>query len=170
MGTLKLMNSYKACHCCVRPLCVITAWRYTYTSCQAVTPLYQNEVIERNMCSDSLSTAWQFVWRFVDLTDHWIMPDYFVCSGGFMLTVVPQKDEEVAEVIDFREVAPLAATKDMFHGDEQLARWVRIQNFTFSEHCTCRLHWKLHWLCWVYQTGFIMLLEYLSTLIFSSNA
>ena len=65
------------------------------------------------------------------------MPDYFVRSGGFMLTVVPQKDEEVAEVIDFREVAPLAATKDMFHGDEQLARWVRIQNFTFSEHCTC---------------------------------
>ena len=60
------------------------------------------------------------------------MPDYFVDSGGFMLTVVPQKDEEVAEVIDFREVAPLAATKDMFHGNESLARWVRIQNFTFS--------------------------------------
>ena len=60
------------------------------------------------------------------------MPDYFVDSGGFMLTVVPQKDEEVAEVIDFREVAPLAATKDMFRGNESLARWVRIQNFTFS--------------------------------------
>ena len=42
-----------------------------------------------------------------------------------MLTVVPQKDEEVAEVIDFREVAPLAATKDMFKGNESLARWVR---------------------------------------------
>lgn len=45
-----------------------------------------------------------------------------------MLTVVPQKDEEVADVIDFREVAPLAATKDMYHGSELLARWVRIQN------------------------------------------
>ena len=63
-----------------------------------------------------------------------------------MLTVVPQKDEEVAEVIDFREVAPLAATKDMFQGNEQLARWVRIQNFTFPEccTCTCRLHCKLY--------------------------
>ena len=62
------------------------------------------------------------------------MPDYFVHSGGFMLTVVPQKDEEVADVIDFREVAPLAATSSMFHGNESLARWVRIQNFTFSKH------------------------------------
>lgn len=53
---------------------------------------------------------------------------YFIYSGGFMLTVVPQKDEEVADVIDFREVAPLAATKDMYHGSESLARWVRIQN------------------------------------------
>ena len=44
-----------------------------------------------------------------------------------MLTVVPQKDEEVAHVIDFREVAPLAATRDMFHGNELLARWVRIK-------------------------------------------
>lgn len=49
-----------------------------------------------------------------------------------MLTVVPQKDEEVAKVIDFREVAPLAATRDMFQGNESLARWVRIQNFTIS--------------------------------------
>ena len=62
------------------------------------------------------------------------MPDYFVHRGGFMLTVVPQKDEEVAEVIDFREVAPLAATRDMFQGNESLVRWVRIQNFTFSGH------------------------------------
>ena len=60
------------------------------------------------------------------------MPDYFVSSGGFMLTVVPQKGEEVAEVIDFREVAPLAATKDMFHGDEGLARWVRNHFFLHS--------------------------------------
>ncbi|KAL9985126.1 hypothetical protein ACROYT_G007494 [Oculina patagonica] len=44
-------------------------------------------------------------------------------GGGFMLTVVPQKDEEVAEVIDFREVAPMASTKDMFNGNESLARW-----------------------------------------------
>ncbi|KAJ7369869.1 Glutathione hydrolase 7 [Desmophyllum pertusum] len=44
-------------------------------------------------------------------------------GGGFMLTVVPQKDEEVAEVIDFREVAPLGASKDMFHGNESLASW-----------------------------------------------
>ncbi len=43
-----------------------------------------------------------------------------------MLTVVPQKDEEVAEVIDFREVAPMASTKHMFNGNESLARWVRI--------------------------------------------
>jgi len=62
------------------------------------------------------------------------MCDYFVHSGGFMLTVAPQKDEEVAEVIDFREVAPLAATRDMFRGNKSLARWVRIQNSTFSEH------------------------------------
>lgn len=43
-----------------------------------------------------------------------------------MLSVVPQKDREVAEVIDFREVAPLAAFKDMFHGNGSLASWVRI--------------------------------------------
>lgn len=69
------------------------------------------------------------------------MCDYFVDSGGFMLTVVPQKDEEVAHVIDFREVAPLAATRDMFHGNELLARWVRIHNFTLSEYMymSCRI-------------------------------
>ena len=51
----------------------------------------------------------------------------FVCSGGFMLTVVPKKDKEEAEVIDFREVAPQAATKDMFKGNGSLVRWVRLQ-------------------------------------------
>ena len=45
-----------------------------------------------------------------------------------MLIVVPQKDKEVAEVVDFREVAPLAASKDMFHGNESLASWVRNHN------------------------------------------
>ena len=42
-----------------------------------------------------------------------------------MLSVVPQKEGEVAEVIDFREVAPLAATKDMFNKNGSLASWVR---------------------------------------------
>ena len=50
------------------------------------------------------------------------------CRGGFMLIVVPQKDKEVAEVVDFREVAPLAASKDMFHGNKSLASWVRKQS------------------------------------------
>lgn len=44
-------------------------------------------------------------------------------GGGFMLTVVPKKDKEEAEVIDFREVAPQAATKDMFKGNGSLVRW-----------------------------------------------
>lgn len=46
-----------------------------------------------------------------------------VGGGGFMLSVVPKNGKEVAEMIDFREVAPLAATKDMFHGTEFRARW-----------------------------------------------
>lgn len=61
----------------------------------------------------------------------WLIPVclvfIFVCSGGFMLTVVPKKDKEEAEVIDFREVAPQAATKDMFKGNGSLVRWVRLQ-------------------------------------------
>ncbi|XP_029193911.2 glutathione hydrolase 1 proenzyme-like [Acropora millepora] len=44
-------------------------------------------------------------------------------GGGFMLSVVPQNDGEAAKVIDFREVAPLAASKDMFHGNDSLASW-----------------------------------------------
>jgi len=52
---------------------------------------------------------------------------FLLNRGGFMLSVVPHKDREVAEVIDFREVAPLAATKDMFHGNGSLASWVRIK-------------------------------------------
>ena len=47
-----------------------------------------------------------------------------------MLSVVPKNGKEVAEMIDFREVAPLAATKDMFHGSEFRARWVRILKST----------------------------------------
>ena len=62
-----------------------------------------------------------------------------------MLTVVPQKDEEVAEVIDFREVAPLAATRDMFHGNELLARWVRIRNFKHSLSTTCRVQYIVNY-------------------------
>ena len=51
--------------------------------------------------------------------------------GGFMLSVVPQNEGEVAEVIDFREVAPLAATKDMFNKNGSLASWVRTLQFIY---------------------------------------
>lgn len=47
------------------------------------------------------------------------------CSGGFMLIVVPEQNREVATVVDFREVAPMAASKNMFHGNKSLASWVR---------------------------------------------
>ena len=51
-----------------------------------------------------------------------------------MLSLVPQNDGEAAKVIDFREVAPLAASKDMFHGNESLASWVRIVTAILHEH------------------------------------
>ena len=51
-----------------------------------------------------------------------------------MLSVVPQNDREAAKVIDFREVAPLAASKDMFHGNDSLASWVRIVKAVLHEH------------------------------------
>lgn len=42
-----------------------------------------------------------------------------------MLIVVPEQNREVATVVDFREVAPMAASKNMFHGNKSLASWVR---------------------------------------------
>ena len=39
-----------------------------------------------------------------------------------MLISPPGQD---AEVVDFREMAPLGASKDMFHGNKSLAQWVR---------------------------------------------
>lgn len=51
-----------------------------------------------------------------------------------MLSVVPQNDGEAAKVIDFREVAPLAASKDMFHENDSLASWVRIVTAVLHEH------------------------------------
>ena len=42
-----------------------------------------------------------------------------------MLIVVPEQNREVATVVDFREVAPMAAFKNMFHGNKSLASWVR---------------------------------------------
>ena len=42
-----------------------------------------------------------------------------------MLIVVPEQNREVATVVDFREVAPMAASKNMFHGNKSLANWVR---------------------------------------------
>lgn len=44
-------------------------------------------------------------------------------GGGFMLIVVPEQNREVATVVDFREVAPMAASKNMFHGNKSLASW-----------------------------------------------
>ena len=51
-----------------------------------------------------------------------------------MLSVIPQNDGEAAKVIDFREVAPLAASKDMFHENDSLASWVRIVTAVLHEH------------------------------------
>ena len=59
---------------------------------------------------------------------------FLFIRGGFLLSVVPQNDGEAAKVIDFREVAPLAASKDMFHGNESLASWVSIVTAVLHEH------------------------------------
>ena len=119
----------------LQPLCEIMAWRYRYLMPCCNSLIYQKFTSEGIwLCSNSLVTLWQFVWRLVYFQCIELYVIIFVHSGGFMLTVVPQKDEEVAHVIDFREVAPLAATRDMFHGNELLARWVRIHNFTLSEY------------------------------------
>lgn len=71
-------------------------------------------------------------------------------GGGFMLIVDSRKGEEVAEVIDFREVAPQKATKNMFKGNISLSRWGglsvavpgEIKGFEMAHNRSGKLKWS----------------------------
>ena len=67
-----------------------------------------------------------------------------------MLSVVPRNDGEAAKVFDFREVAPLAASKDMFHGNDSLASWVRIVTAVLHEHNDGKIEQSSIWWKWCF--------------------
>ncbi|XP_013793282.1 gamma-glutamyltranspeptidase 1-like, partial [Limulus polyphemus] len=49
-----------------------------------------------------------------------VNPHSMGLGGGFLMTIY-QRDEKFAKVLEAREMAPLKATEDMFHGNKKLA-------------------------------------------------